>query len=272
MNYESKLARLGSENIAADGRFCQQGPIGFHDDPFDAIDLAVDKSGALEMESHSDRISGFVAELDAMVKRACDAARKGAEQADRMEAQRLNDLAALRGQLMAKDESLLGLELALGHMQRASKKAIDEYQRLHCAQESQIGAQRLELQQLRSGRDYLTARIDEVQAAAKAAQCEAARIKERWQSEAVEHRLKVAEYEQWLSEKNLRLETLEKETRTKIDELAFRLRQTEEKLANRDKASEPKGKLSPVEIKSKVKKLDSQRATLNPTRKSQRAS
>jgi hypothetical protein len=272
MNYGSKLARLGSEDTEAVGRCYQQGPNGFHDDPFDATHLAVGKSGPLEMESHSDRISCFVAELDAMVKRACEAARKGAEHADRMEAQRLNDLATLRRRLMEKDESLLGLELALGHMHRANKKAIGEYQRLHCAQESQIGAQRVELQQLRSGRDYLTARIDEVQAAAKAAQCEAARIKEQRQSEAVEHRLKVAEYEQWLSEKNLRLETLEKETRTKIDELTFRLRQTEEKLANRDKASQPKGKLSPVEIKSKVKNLDSQRATLSPTRKSQRAS
>ncbi|HXV49595.1 MAG TPA: hypothetical protein VEB61_12390 [Candidatus Binatia bacterium] len=272
MSYGSKVVRLGSEDAAADGRFYQQRPNDFHDYSFDATRLAVGKAGALEMESHSDRISCFVAELDAIVKRACEAARKGAEDADRMEAQRLNELAALRGQMMEKDESLLGLELALGHMQRASKKAIGEYQRLHCAQESQIGAQRLELQQLRSGRDYLTARIDEVQAAAKAAQCEAARIKERWQSEAVEHRLKVAEYEQWLSEKNLRLETLEKEMRTKIDELTFRLRQTDEKLANRDKSSQPKGKLSPVEFKSRVKKLDSPRATLQPTRKTQRAS
>src|SRR5574341_787694 len=216
MNYGCKDSGLGSEDAAVDGSFYQHGGNGFHDDPDDATEATVGESGALTVESHSDRISCFVAELDTVMKRACDAARKGAEHADRVEARLLHELASLRGQLMERDKSLLGLELALGHMQRAAKNAIGEYQRLNCAQESQIGAQRLELQQLRSGRDYLTARIDEVQAAAKAAQCEAARIKERWQSEAVEHRLKVAEYEQWLSEKNLRLETLEKETRTKI--------------------------------------------------------
>ncbi|MGH7811746.1 MAG: hypothetical protein ACREP5_15825 [Candidatus Binatia bacterium] len=272
MNYGCNDSGLGSKDVAADGSFYQHGSNGFHDYPDDATQATVGKSGALEMESHSNRISCFVAELDTVVKRACEAARKGAEHADRMAARLLHELASLRGQLLEKDQSLLGLELALGHMQRAAKNAIGEYQRRNCAQESQIAAQRVELEQLGSGRDYLTARIDEVQAAAKAAQREAARIKDRWQSEAVEHRLKVAEYEQWLSEKNLRLETLEKETRTKIDELTFRLRQTEEKLANRNKASQPKGKLSAVEVKARVQNGDAPRATLQPARKSQRAS
>lgn len=269
MDNGAKFTQLLSDASGADGLLYDQARSGLRDYPIDSTHAIVSESTPLE--SHSERISCFIAELDTITKRVCEAARKGAEHADRIEARLLHELANLRAQLLEKDASLQGLEMALAELQRATKNKIAELQKRLRAQESEIADQHVELQRLRSGRDYLTCRIDETQAAAKAAQLEAARMKERWQSEAVEHKLKVAEYEQWLSEKHLRLERLENDTRSTIDQLEFRLRQSEELLAHRDRGIQPATKLAAAGFNSRAKNLDPPRANLQAARKAQRA-
>jgi chromosome segregation ATPase len=271
MNCGSKFVHSGSEGALTAGVFSDRNGC-FNDCFVDDELVAVSELTALEIENHSERIASFIAELDTITKRACDAARKGAEHADRMEQRLLHERAALRGLLTEKVESVVGLELALAHVQRDAKNIIAEFQRRISAQESQIEEQRIELQHLRSGRDYVTSRIDETLVAVEAARVEAARMRDRWHSDAITHRLQVAEYEQWLVEKNRRLEKLESETQTTIEDLKLRLRQTEEQLANRATGHQAKGKLAAVGFNSRVKNLDAPRETLQPTRKSRRAS
>ncbi len=270
MDNGSKFTHLRTDRPDADRPFYSQNSADLQDFPIESTAAILSDSAPLE--THSERISCFIAELDSITKRVCEAARKGAERADRIEGRLLHELANLRGQVTAKDESLLGLEMALGELQRANKNKITELERRVSAQEEQIGDQCVELQELRSGRDYLNYRINEAQAAAKAARLEATRIKERWQSEAVEHQLKVAEYESWLSEKHLRIERLENETRTTIDELKLRLRRSEENLASPNGVIQSKAQVTGSEFNGRAKNLESPRTNLQATRKTRRAS
>ena len=246
------------------------GSFSYGDPEIDDLHGDVSESSALEVESHSERISCFIAELSTITERACEAALKGAEHADRMEERLMRELTSLRAQLKKKDASLLGLEMALAKSERTAKEKLEELAGRLSAQESALSEQRMELQRLRSGREYLTYRIDEIQAGAKEAEVQAARIQDGLKAEVVECKIKVAQYEQWLAEKNSQFRKLETDSRTTIEELKLCLGATEGKVAGRDKGIKANGQKTSDGLSSRENEFT--RASFHGTGKSRRAS
>ena len=266
MFHGSKVTELESPEAAAetDALIYSHGSFGYDDPEIGDLHAELSESFVFQIESHSERISCFIAELSTIMERACEAALKGAQHADRMEERLMREFTSLRRQLKKKDASLLGLEMALATSERIAKEKLEELKRRLQAHESQLSEQQIELQRLRSGREYLTYRIDEIQAAAKEAEIQAARIKEGLKAEVVECKLKVAQYEQWLAEKETQLKKQE------TGELKLCLRETDEKLAGRDNGIQTKKALN--DFRARERKLEFASAGPQGTRKSRRAS
>ena len=80
----------------------------------------------LDVGSHTKRVLRLIAELSSISDRACHAALKGAECSDRMDELMAREFTRLREQLAQKDQSLLGLEMALAKSEQAAKKKIED--------------------------------------------------------------------------------------------------------------------------------------------------
>jgi hypothetical protein len=81
---------------------------------------------APDVGSHTKRVLRLIAELSSISDRACNAALKGAECSDRMDEIMARELTSLHEQLARKDESLLGLEMALAKSEQAAKEKIED--------------------------------------------------------------------------------------------------------------------------------------------------
>lgn len=145
-------------------------------------DIGVSEHRTPDVGSHTKRIWRLIAELNSISDRACNAALKGAECSDRMDQIIARELTSLREQLAQKDESLLGLELALARSERAAKEKIEHLEERIRGHESQLCEQQMELRQLRSERDYATCRLNEIEVAAPAACPEPHRQAPRWRN------------------------------------------------------------------------------------------
>lgn len=137
---------------------------------------------ASEVGSHTKRVWRLIAELNSISDRACNAALKGAECSDRMDEIMARELTSLREQLAQKDESLLGLEMALAKSEQAAKEKIEDLEGRVRGNESQLREQQMELRQLRSERDYATCRLNEIEVATPAACPEPRRRAPRWRN------------------------------------------------------------------------------------------
>ncbi len=102
-----------------------------------------------EVGSHTKRVLRLIAELSSISDRACNAALKGAECSDRMDEIMARELTSLREQLAQKDESLLGLEMALAKAEQAAKEKIEDLEARLRGHEPQLREQKMELRQLR---------------------------------------------------------------------------------------------------------------------------
>jgi chromosome segregation ATPase len=193
---------------------------------------------APDVGSHTKRVLRLIAELSSISDRTCNAALKGAECCDRMDEIMARELTSLREQLARKDESLLGLEMALAKSEQAAKERIEDLEGRLRGHESQLSEQQIELRQLRSGRDYLSYRLNEIEVAAKDAEVQAERLRDRLQKEIVESKLEIARCKREVSDKETEMRKVATESRTTIEELRLRQRETGGKLANRDKGLE----------------------------------
>ena len=145
---------------------------------------------APDVESHTKRVLRLIAESSSISERACKAALKGAECSDRMDEILARELTSLREQLRRKDESLLGLQTALAKSEQAAIEKIEDLEGRLRGHESQLSEQQWELRQLRSGRDYLRYRLNRSEVAAKAAEVQAERLRDRLQKKSSSQSLK----------------------------------------------------------------------------------
>lgn len=145
---------------------------------------------APDVGSHTKRVLRLIAESSSISERACTAALKGAECSDRMDEILARELTSLREQLRRKDESLLGLETALAKSEQAAIEKIEDLEGRLRGHESQLSEQQSELRQLRSGRDYLRYRLNRSEVAAKAAEVQAERLRDRLQKKSSSQSLK----------------------------------------------------------------------------------
>jgi chromosome segregation ATPase len=146
---------------------------------------------APEVGGHTKRVLRLIAEISSISDRACKAALKGAECSDRMDEIMARELTRLRQQLARKDESLLGLEMALAKSDQAAKEKIEDLEGRLRGHESKLSEQHSELRQLRSGRDYLRYRLNRIEVAAKAAEVQAERLRDRLQKKTSSQSLKL---------------------------------------------------------------------------------
>lgn len=226
---------------------------------------------APDVGSHTKRVLRLIAELSSISDRACNAALKGAECSDRMDEIMARELTSLRQQLAQKDESLLGLEMALAKSEQTAKEKIDDLEGRLRGHESQLSEQQLELRQLRSGRDYSTCRLNEIELAAKEAELQAERLRDRLQKEIAESKLEIARCKRELADKETDMRKLATDWRATVDELRGRLRETEGKLANRDKGLEANRQKSPDTFGAREKSRETPRSGLHGMRKTQRS-
>jgi len=221
--------------------------------------------------SHTKRVLRLIAELSSISDRACNAALKGAECSDRMDEIMARELTGLRQQLGQKDESLLGLEMALARSEQAAKEKIEDLEGRLRRHESQVSEQQMELRQLRSGRDYSTCRLNEIEVAAKEAAVQAERLRDRLQKEIAESKLEIARCKREFADQETEMRKLATDSRTTIEELRLRLRETEGKLANRDKGLEANRQKSLDTLGLREKNRETPRAGLHGMRKTQRS-
>jgi hypothetical protein len=80
--------------------------------------------------------------------------------------------------------------------------------------------------------------LNEIEVAAKDAEVQAERLRDRLQKEIVESKLEIAMCKREVSDKETEMRKVATESRTTIEELRLRLRETVGKLANRDKGLE----------------------------------
>jgi len=221
--------------------------------------------------SHTKRVLRLIADLRSISDRACNAALKGAECSDRMDEIVARELPRLREQLAQKDEALLGLEMALARSEQAAKEKIDDLEvRLH-GHESELSKQQMELRQLRSGRDYLSYRLNEIEVAAKEAEVQAERLRDRLQKEIAESKLEITKCRRAFADKETEMQNLATDSRKTIEELRLRLREPVEKLAHRDNGLEANRQKSLDRFAAREKNRETPRAGLQGIRKTQRS-
>jgi chromosome segregation ATPase len=158
--------------------------------------IGVGEYHAPDVGSHTKRVLLLIAEISSISERACKAALKGAECSDRMDEIMAREITSLREQLAQKDQSLLGLEMALAKSEQAAKEKIEDLEGRLRGHESQLSEQQSELRQLRSGRDYLRYRLNRIEVGAKAAEVQAERLRDRLQKKIVEPKLEIARCKQ----------------------------------------------------------------------------
>jgi chromosome segregation ATPase len=187
------------------------------------------------IETHADRLFCLLNEVRSITDRACDAALREAECADRIEESKERELEVLREELKQRDEFFQARELALAQFEETSKAKFAELESRIQDKTSQLNNREIQWQQLLSERDYLVHRLNEAEVNAKQAESQARQFTERIEAELTDLRLQLAKREESLAARELALTRYEGDLRSGLHNLQGRLQEAEAKLASRDR-------------------------------------
>ncbi|HET8562453.1 MAG TPA: hypothetical protein VFM35_01145 [Candidatus Binatia bacterium] len=177
-----------------------------------------------DIGTQTNLLLNLIDELRSITDRACHAAVREAECADRIEESKETELASLQIQLKEREESLQARDTALTELERISKARIEELENRLRDNEAQLASRDSELDRLQAEFDCLMDRLNQAELArsngsAKHLEAELANVR---------HQLE--EREACVQAKNSILEELEADLREKISDLQLRLQTTENRL------------------------------------------
>jgi chromosome segregation ATPase len=195
------------------------------------------------IETHADRLLCLLNEVRSITDRACEAALREAECADRIEESKEQELAGLREELKQKDESLQARELALAQFEETSNARLAELESCIEDKALQLNNREIQWQQLLSERDYLVNRLNEAEDAARQTESQAREFTERIEAELTDLRLQLAKREESLAARELALSRYEGDLRSGLQNLQARLQEADAKLASRDRELRHKDEL-----------------------------
>ena len=222
-----------------------------------------------DVETHANRLFSLLSELKSFADQACDAVLKEAECADRIEESMETEINRLRDQIKEQQESLQARDLALAKLDEAANTRLAVLESRIQDQETQLKSRSIQLQHLVSERDFLVGRVRETELAAEQAEVRSQQRTERMEAELTDLKLQLAQREEDLAAKELALSRHEGDLRAGIQNLQFRLQETEAKLAGRDRELKQKDALidaaanREIEIGRLIERLSSECESLS---------
>jgi chromosome segregation ATPase len=181
-----------------------------------------------DIGTQTNLLLNLIDELRSITDRACHAAVREAECADRIEASKESELASLQIQLKEREESLKARDTALTQLERVSKTRIEELEnRLH-EKETQLANRESDLNRLQSESECLMDRLNQVEVTLKQARSNGSA--EHMEAELAKVRSQLEEKEAYIAARDPILEKLEADLREQIGDLQHRLQATESRL------------------------------------------
>lgn len=206
-------------------------------------DAATGEGRLREIETHAKRLFTLVNDLRSMTDRACDAALREAEYADRIEADMKTELTDLQGELKQKEELLSATELALTTVEQTSRAQAAEFERLIQQKESQLNSREIQWRELTSEKENLVCRLNAAELAAVQAESQARQLAERVETELDSLRLEINQREESLAARELHVSRIEADLKANIHNLQRRLDESEAKLAHQEKENKQKDRV-----------------------------
>ena len=205
-----------------------------------------------EVESHVTRLLNLLKKLKSINERADGtdsrqgassddfellviAALREAECADLIEKTMEADLTGLCSELKRKDKTLQAREMALSRLQQASKAQRAELESRIENQEHQLENLQTAQQKLTAERDHLANRLSKAELAARQAEADGRKLKERMEEEFSALKRQTAKRDEFPDTKKPDLHQPEGDQKGEIETLQLRLQETEAKLESQEK-------------------------------------
>ena len=184
-----------------------------------------------EIENHTNRLSMLLSELKSITDRACIAALKEAESADRIEESMESAIVTLRTQLEERDEDLQAKDEALKRNDKLWRAKFEQLEDGMRGKDAQWANRDNELKLARSEAEQLHTKLGQAELALQQTESQRRQFAERLEGEIAVLKLQLFSKEACLEEKERSLKRAEGELRAAIRDHQIRLRAAESKLA-----------------------------------------
>lgn len=195
----------------------------------DSASSAVDE--LTEIQSHTHRLLDLLSDLKTVTDRACIAALRESESADRMEESMADAIDTLRDQLEERDADLQAKDEAIKRLDTIWKTKYQRVEACARAREAQLAERESELQAAKAEAEQLGVRLLQAEAALERVESGRGESAQRFEAELAAVRLQLLSKEACLQEKEQALRKSEAELRVAMQNHRLRLQQAEGRFA-----------------------------------------